>query len=82
MLRERSEVISFGKDDLERIVRHMAQLQIVGHLFIGKLGEQTVRWTGDGGVEVITKYIQGGYEDLPAAELPALTKKKNKKHEY
>ena len=75
MLRERSEVISFSRDDIERIVRHMAQMQIVGHLFIGKMGEQTVRWT-DSGVEVITKYQQGEFEDLPKPEQTALPKRK------
>jgi hypothetical protein len=65
MFRERSEIISFSKDDLERLVRFMAQQQIVGHLFIGKFGEQEVRWRQDGGVDVITKYVQGGWEDIP-----------------
>jgi hypothetical protein len=65
MFRERSEIISFSKDDLERLVRYMAQQQIVGHLFIGKFGEQEIRWRNDGGVDVITKYVQGGWEDIP-----------------
>lgn len=81
MLRERSEIIAFSKDDIERIVRYMAQQQIIGHMFIGKLGEQTIRWTEDGGVEVITKYIQGDYTDLPQAEpqLEYIPKKKKNK---
>lgn len=65
MFRERSEIIAFSKDDLERLVRYMAQQQIVGHLFIGKFGEQDVRWRGDGGVDVVTKYVQGSWEDIP-----------------
>jgi hypothetical protein len=82
MLRERSEIIVYTKDDLERIVRHMAQMQITGHLFIGKFGEQEIRWNGDGSVEVITKYIQGTYEDLPAEtpEVQALSHHKKKKN--
>jgi hypothetical protein len=68
MFRERSEIISFSKDDLERLVRYMAQQQIVGHLFIGKFGEQEIRWRHDGGVDVITKYVQGGWEDIPKPE--------------
>jgi hypothetical protein len=81
MYRERSEIISFTKDDIERIVRHMAQQQIIGHLFIGKFGEQLVQWNNAGGVDVITKYAQGGWEDLPATETLALPegKVKNKK---
>lgn len=80
MLRERSEIIRFNRDDIERIVRYMAQAQIVGPLFIGKFGEQTVRWLPDNGVEVITTYQQGGIEDLPRASEPnALPEPKHKK---
>jgi hypothetical protein len=79
MYRERSEIISFTKDDIERIVRHVAQQQIVGHLFIGKFGEQTVQWNGDGGVDVITKYVQGGVEDLPQIEHTSQPKLKHGK---
>jgi hypothetical protein len=82
MFRERSEIISFTKDDLERLVRYMAQQQIVGHLFIGKFGEQAVAWRADGGVDVITKYVQGGWEDVPretgTAVLEAPQKKRKK----
>ena len=76
MLRERSEIISFSKDDLERIVRAVAHQRIVGDMFIGKFGEQDLRWTPDGGVEVVTKYVQGGFEDLPQAERIAAPKKR------
>jgi hypothetical protein len=82
MIRERSEIISFTRDDLERIVRHIAQLQITGHLFIGKLGEQEVHWLGDGaGVEVVTRYQQGGFEDLPppSTELTVPVAKKRRR---
>jgi hypothetical protein len=83
MQRERSEIISYTKDDLERIVRHLAQMQIVGHLFIGKMGEQQVVWNGStGGVDVITKYVEGTWEDLPQVDPLALSdssKKKGKK---
>jgi hypothetical protein len=80
MYRERSEIISFTKDDIERIVRHMAQQQIIGHLFIGKFGEQLVQWNAAGGVDVITKYAQGSWEDLPADTRPlVLSEGKEKK---
>jgi hypothetical protein len=79
MYRERSEIISFTKDDIEKIVRHMAQQQIIGHLFIGKFGEQLVQWNAAGGVDVVTKYAQGNWEDLPATERPALSEIKDKK---
>ena len=79
MYRERSEIISYSKDDIERIVRHIAQQQIIGHLFIGKFGEQEVRWNGNGGVDVVTKYIEGSWEDLPYQEQPVALPK-GKKH--
>jgi hypothetical protein len=78
MIRERTETIALSKDDIERIVSYMAQQQIAGHLSIGKLGEQSVRWTLDGGVEVVTRYVQGDYQDLPQPEPLALPKKKKK----
>jgi hypothetical protein len=67
MMRARSEVITFNRDDLEKVVRHMAQAQIAGSLFIGKFGDQTVRWMPDGGVEVVTSYVEGSFNDLPPA---------------
>jgi hypothetical protein len=81
MMRERSEIISYSKDDLERILRHLSQQQIVGHFFIGKFGEQKIRWLGEGGVEVITKYVEGDFDDLPPKqlELSAEDKPKGKK---
>jgi hypothetical protein len=80
MYRERSEIISFTKDDIEKIVRHMAQQQIIGHLFIGKFGEQLVQWNSAGGVDVVTKYVQGSWEDLPAETKPlVLPEVKDKK---
>jgi len=65
MIRARSEAITFNRDDLEKVARHMAQSQIAGSSFIGKFGEQTARWLPDGGVEVTTTYVHGSYEDLP-----------------
>ena len=85
MMRARSEVITFNRDDLEKVVRHMAQSQIAGSLFIGKFGDQQVRWMPDGGVEVITSYVQGTFDDLPPATQlsddarPALTTRRGRK---
>ncbi len=64
MMRERSEIIAFTRDDIERIVRHIAKTQITGSMFIGKFGDQSVRWTTDGGIEVITKYAEGDMTDV------------------
>lgn len=64
MLKERSETVTFTRDDLERIARYVSKQQIIGS-FIGKFGEQTVRWTADGGIEVITSLQEGDLNDLP-----------------
>jgi hypothetical protein len=79
MLRERSEIISYSKDDIERIIRYLSQQQLTGQLFIGKFGEQQIKWNDDGGVEVITKYTEGGYEDLPPKQLEAPAEHKTKR---
>ena len=82
MIRERHETIAFSRDDIERIVRHIAKQQITDSSFLGKFGEQFVRWTGDGGIEVISTYQGGSLEDVPPMQQPmaviALTKKKKK----
>lgn len=79
--RERSEVITLSRDDIERIVRYVAKERIVGSMFLGKFGEQSVRWTADGGVEVITTYQEGDLADLPPANVPVLVDtKQGKKH--
>ncbi len=85
MLRERSEIIAFNRDDIERIVRYLAKQRIVGEMFIGKAGEQIVRWTEDGGVEVITKFMEGDLADLPPSpvtqvSIPAIESPRKKKH--
>lgn len=80
MMRARSEVITFNRDDIEKIVRHMAQAQIAGSPFIGKFGEQIVRWMPDGGVEVETSYVHGEFGDLPVTkEQAAITATKRKR---
>ena len=66
MIRYRSEVVRFTRDDIERLVRYMAQTQIAGNpLFVGKFNEQIIRWLPDESVEVISTYEQGTFEDLP-----------------
>jgi hypothetical protein len=82
MLRERSEVIAFTRDDIEKIVRYVAKQRIIGEMFIGKAGDQSVRWTADGGVEVVTKFMEGDIDDVPPLQVPialAASKKKKKK---
>lgn len=80
MLRERSEIIAFSRDDLERIIRHVAKQQIIGSMFIGKFGEQSIRWTPEGGIEVVTKYQEGDISDVaPASPDQQMLTKKSKK---
>jgi hypothetical protein len=78
MIRTRSEVITFSRDDLEKVARHMAQSQIAGSSFVGKFGEQSARWLPDGSIEVTTTYVQGSYDDLPqlVESAPAVIKRK------
>ena len=82
MIRARSEAITFNRDDLEKVARHMAQSQIAGSNFVGKFGEQTARWLPDGSIEVVTTYVQGSYEELPELAEPeqpaAITKRKGR----
>lgn len=71
MNRERSESIEFSRDDLERLVRYLAQSQISGPPFVGKFGDQRVQWMPDGSVHVITTYQQSSFDEIPApAALP------------
>jgi hypothetical protein len=81
MIKERSEVVAFSRDDIERIVRYIAKQQLGGGVFIGKFGDQSVRWDADGGIEVITKYQEGDFTDVetkPASLQVADQKKKRK----
>ena len=82
MMKERSEIVSFHRDDIERIVRYIAKQQLGGGVFIGKFGEQSVRWDADGGIEVVTKYQEGDFTDVetkPAALQVATSAAKKRK---
>lgn len=80
MIRARSEAITFNRDDLEKVARHMAQTQIAGSSFVGKFGEQSARWLPDGSIEVTTTYVQGDFEELPQlVEQPQAQISKRKK---
>jgi hypothetical protein len=76
MQRERSEVVRFTRDDLEKIVRSLAQAAVAGPLFVGKFGEQQVHWREDGAIDVISTYRQASFEEMAT---PALPKPKRKK---
>ena len=82
MIRARSEAITFNRDDLEKVARHMAQSQIAGSSFVGKFGEQSARWLPDGSIEVTTTYVQGDFDELPALAEPerpqAVSKRKGR----
>ena len=79
MIRERSEIIAFSRDDIERIIRYAAKQRIIGEMFIGKAGEQSIRWTADGGIEVMTKFTEGDLADVPPYSQIAITEKHEKK---
>jgi hypothetical protein len=85
MLRERSEIVNFSRDDIERIVRYIAKQQLAG-TYVGKFGEQTARWLADGSIEVSTTIQEGDLADIPPspiaqtamAEIESPRKKKHK----
>ena len=85
MIRERSELIQFSRDDIERIIRYVAKNRVADSLFVSKFGEQEVRWLPDGGMHVFTKFQEGDFADLPIGTSVPLTladerpKKKSKK---
>lgn len=68
MQRERTEVTSFSRTELERLACAITKTQIVGSLFIGEFHEQTVEWSKDGSISVMTRYSPGGWSELPAPE--------------
>ena len=63
-MRKRSEVMSFSREDLERIVKYLAKAEIVGSLFIGEFFEQQVHWSDNGNCKVVTDYQEGSWKDL------------------
>jgi hypothetical protein len=66
----------FSKSELEAIARYAAKMRLIGPtLFIGNIGDQQVRWTEDGGVEVLTSYERGEWPTV-SQEFPALLTKR------
>jgi len=64
MMRERTEIKVFTPKDLDAMARFAAKMAIIGDLFAGNFVSQKTRWTEEGSVEVITKYVQGDLHDL------------------
>jgi YD repeat-containing protein len=59
----------FDRDQIEQTLKFAARSKLVGRIYVGRIGEQEVRWLDDGSVEVLTHHQP---EQLPmaAAEPP------------
>ncbi len=53
----------FSKADLQKLAINAALMRLVGGFYRGEIGEATVRWTDDGGIEVFTPHQR---EEWPA----------------
>jgi hypothetical protein len=63
MIRARSEAITFNRDDLEKVARHMAQTQIATQLR-RQVRRAVARYAGRQHRGDHT-YVQGDFEELP-----------------
>lgn len=52
----RQDYTRYTREDLERIAKWHARAKLVGRIYIGNIGEQTIRWGDDGSIEVITSH--------------------------
>lgn len=55
-MKERTEYVRYTRADLEELVKCGAKLRLIGSIYRGSIGEQEVRWSDDGSVEVLTKH--------------------------
>lgn len=52
----KQDYTKYTREDLERIAKWHARAHLVGRMYIGTIGEQTIRWSDDGSIEVITSH--------------------------
>ncbi len=62
MPREMTETHTYSLQQLEEIAKSVAKLSIVGSLYIGDFGGQTVEWLADGFLRVLTTHTPGSIE--------------------
>ncbi len=53
---KRTELVHYTKIDLEMMAKFAAMSRLVGVMYVGTIGEQTVRWLPDGTCEVLTEH--------------------------
>jgi hypothetical protein len=56
MSRTLKEIHTYTREELEAIAKSTAKMEIVGTIYYGELGEQTVRWNDDGSIDVATTH--------------------------
>lgn len=56
MAEQRTEYMHFSRKAVEELAQYAAKICLVGSAYWGNIGEQEVRWTADGGIEVFTKH--------------------------
>lgn len=57
MSRKISEVITFDRASIERIIANCAQLKIMdGRMYVGDFHHQAVTWNADGSATVMTEH--------------------------
>lgn len=52
----RTEVHEFTREEIEQILKNIAQAHLVGRIYYGNIVEQTVEPRGDGGFRVFTRH--------------------------
>ena len=57
MARVINEQRRYKRDELAALAASAAMTEIVGGLYIGSLGEQTIEWLPDGSVVVVTAHV-------------------------
>jgi hypothetical protein len=58
-----NEQKSYSREDLERMAKNYAMIEIVGGMYIGDFHGQAVEWRPDGSVVVVTSHAPGSMED-------------------
>lgn len=54
---ERTEYVRYTRSDLEELMKFGAKVRLIGSMYRGEIGEQTIRWLDDGSAEILTKHI-------------------------
>lgn len=59
MERDEIDYARYTREQVDEILKFTSKLKLIGPMYIGEIGEQTVRWCDDGSVEVLTTHKRG-----------------------